>query len=159
MRSYFVKLNDGLFMPILGLGTSAPSKVAKSKVEEATKIAIDAGYRHIDSAYMYLNEEEIGRAIQEKIANGTVKRQDIFYTSKLWGTFFHPELVQTGLEVSLRRVQLSYVDLYLIHFPVPLKPGEEIVPKDAHGKIIFDEVDLCTTWEVRWLQRSHVSAR
>ncbi|KAI5262152.1 aldo-keto reductase family 1 member C3-like isoform X3 [Manis pentadactyla] len=147
MRSYFVKLNDGLFMPTLGLGTSAPSKVAKSKVEEAIKIAIDAGYRHIDSAYMYLNEEEIGRAIQEKIANGTVKRQDIFYTSKLWGTFFHPELVQTGLEVSLRKVQLSYVDLYLIHFPVPLKPGEEIVPKDAHGKIIFDEVDLCTTWE------------
>ncbi|XP_070247315.1 aldo-keto reductase family 1 member C3-like isoform X3 [Myotis yumanensis] len=66
---------------------------------------------------------------------------------KLWGTFFRPELVQTGLEVSLKKLQLSYVDLFLIHFPVALKPGEEILPKDTDGKLIFDTVDLCTTWE------------
>nr|KAF6387413.1 hypothetical protein mMyoMyo1_007915 [Myotis myotis] len=94
MRHFSVKLNDGHSMPILGFGTSAPAKVAKSKVEEALERAIDVGYRHIDSAYLYQNEEEIGRAIRKKIANGTVKRDDIFCTSKLWGTFFRPELVQ-----------------------------------------------------------------
>lgn len=147
MRHFSVKLNDGHSMPILGFGTSAPTKVSKSKVEEAVERAIDIGYRHIDSAYLYLNEEEIGRAIRKKIANGTVKRDDIFYTSKLWGTFFRPELVQTGLEISLKKLQLSYVDLFLIHFPVALKPGEEIFPSDTDGKLISDTVDLCTTWE------------
>eukprot|EP00069_Balaena_mysticetus_P002672 bmy_16238T0 len=70
---------------------------------------------------MYQNEEEIGRAIQMKIADGTVKRGDLFYTTKLWSTFFRPELVQTCLESSLRKLQMSYVDLYLIHFPIAMK--------------------------------------
>ncbi|KAM7157193.1 aldo-keto reductase family 1 member C3-like isoform 1-T5 [Molossus nigricans] len=147
IRPFSVKLNDGHFMPVLGFGTSAPSKVANSKMEEALKTAIDVGYRHIDSAYLYRNEEEIGRAIQNKIANSIVKREDIFYTSKLWSTFLRPELVQTGLEMSLRKVQLSYVDLFLIHFPAALKPGEEFFPKDTDGKTIFDTVDICATWE------------
>ncbi|XP_028361816.1 aldo-keto reductase family 1 member C1 homolog isoform X13 [Phyllostomus discolor] len=146
-RLFSVKLNDGYFMPVLGLGTSAPPEVAKSKVEGAIETAIDVGYRHIDSSCVYLNEEEIGKAIQKKIANGTVKRDDIFFSSKLWLTFFRPKLVQTALEMSLRKLQLSYVDLFLIHFPTALKPGEEIFPKDSHGKIIFDTVDLCSTWE------------
>lgn len=146
-RLFSVKLNDGYFMPVLGLGTSAPHEAGKSKVEGAIKTAIDVGYRHIDSSCVYLNEEEIGRAIQKKIADGTVKRDDIFFSSKLWLTFFRPELVQTALEMSLRKLQLSYVDLLLIHFPIALKPGEEIIPKDSHGKIIFDTVDLCSTWE------------
>ncbi|TKC38571.1 hypothetical protein EI555_000827 [Monodon monoceros] len=107
-RLFSLKINDGFFMPMLGLGTSAPPQVAKSEVEKAIKRAIDVGYCHIDSAYMYQNEEEIGRAIQMKIADGTVKRGDLFYTTK---------------------------------------PGEDFFPKDTHGNIIFDTVDLCTTWE------------
>ncbi|XP_069846668.1 aldo-keto reductase family 1 member C3-like [Dipodomys merriami] len=142
-----VKLSDGYLMPALGLGTSASNKVAKSTIKEAVQRAIDVGYRHIDSAFLYQNEEEIGSAIRKKIADGTVKRDDIFYTSKLWSTFCRPELVQVGLERSLKSLQLSYVDLYLIHFPVPLKPGEEIFPKDSQGKLIFDAVNLCSTWE------------
>ncbi|XP_053521746.1 aldo-keto reductase family 1 member C23-like protein [Artibeus jamaicensis] len=123
------------------------AEVAKSKVENAIETAIYVGYRHIDSSHVYLNEEEIGRAIQKKAGDGTVKRDDIFFTLKLWLTFFHPELVQTALEMSLRKLQLSYVDLFLIHFPTALKPGKEIFPKDSHGKTIFDTVDLCSTWE------------
>uniref|UniRef100_A0A2K5D492 NADP-dependent oxidoreductase domain-containing protein n=1 Tax=Aotus nancymaae TaxID=37293 RepID=A0A2K5D492_AOTNA len=142
-----VKLNDGHFMPMLGFGTSAPRKVAMSNVEEAVQVAIDVGYRHIDSAYLYLNEEAIGQAIRKKIANGTVERKDIFYTTKLWGTFSRPELVQRGLELSLQKLQLSYVNLYLIHYPVSLQPGEEFLPMDSQGKIIFDTVDLCSMWE------------
>uniref|UniRef100_A0A1Y7VNR7 Aldo-keto reductase family 1, member C6 n=1 Tax=Mus musculus TaxID=10090 RepID=A0A1Y7VNR7_MOUSE len=79
-----VRLSDGHFIPILGFGTYAPQEVPKSKATEATKIAIDAGFRHIDSASMYQNEKEVGLAIRSKIADGTVKREDIFYTSKDW---------------------------------------------------------------------------
>ncbi|XP_004629975.1 aldo-keto reductase family 1 member C1 homolog [Octodon degus] len=142
-----VELNDGHLMPILGFGTYAPIEVPKSMATEATKLAIDAGFRHIDSAYLYQNEEEVGLAIRSKIADGTVKRDDIFYTSKLWGTFHRPELVQSCLERSLKKLQFDYVDLYLIHFPLPMKPGEEILPTDEHGKLITDTVNLCATWE------------
>ncbi|EHB16402.1 Aldo-keto reductase family 1 member C1-like protein [Heterocephalus glaber] len=142
-----VKLNDGHFMPVLGFGTYAPAEVPKSKAGEATKLAIDAGFRHIDCAYFYQNEEEVGQAIRSKIADGTVKREDIFYTSKLWSTFHQPQLVQSCLERSLKKLQLDYVDLYLIHFPVSMKPGEELIPTDEHGKLIADTVDLLATWE------------
>ncbi|KAL1765302.1 estradiol 17 beta-dehydrogenase 5 isoform X1 [Sigmodon hispidus] len=142
-----VELNDGHFIPVLGFGTAVPSEVPKSKATEATKIAIDVGFRHIDSAHMYQNEEEVGLAIRSKIEDGTVKREDIFYTSKLWCTFHHPELVKSCLEQSLKKLQLDYVDLYLINFPMALKPGKDYFPIDEHGKAIFDTVDLCDTWE------------
>ncbi|XP_062066989.1 prostaglandin-E(2) 9-reductase-like [Lepus europaeus] len=142
-----VALNDGHSIPVLGLGTYAPDAVPKSEAGEATKIAIDVGYRHIDSSHAYQNEEEVGLGIRSKIADGTVKREDIFYTSKLWCTFFRPELVRTGLEQSLKKLQLDYVDLYLMHFPVAMKPGKELYPKDEQGKIIYDIVDICATWE------------
>ncbi|XP_064225124.1 aldo-keto reductase family 1 member C4 isoform X4 [Aotus nancymaae] len=143
-----VELNDGHFMPVLGFGTYAPPEVPRNRVVEVTKLAIEAGFRHIDSAYIYNNEEQVGLAIRSKIADGSVKREDIFYTSKLWCTFRRPELVQSALESSLKKLQLDYVDLYLIHFPVALKPGEDLLPKDENGKVIFDTVDLCATWEV-----------
>ncbi|XP_004691272.1 PREDICTED: dihydrodiol dehydrogenase 3-like isoform X2 [Condylura cristata] len=148
LRLFSVKLNDGHLMPTLGFGTSAPNKVSKSLAEEATEMAIDIGYRHIDSAHLYMNEEEIGRAIHKKIASGTVKREDLFCTSKLWSTFLRPELVQTGLEMTLKKLQLSYLDLYLIHFPGGLKPGKELIPMDTQGNAIFDRVDICATWEI-----------
>ncbi|KAL6086477.1 hypothetical protein STEG23_033767 [Scotinomys teguina] len=143
-----VELNDGHSIPVLGFGTAIPSEVPKTKATEATKIAIDAGFRHIDSAHMYQNEEEVGLAIRSKIQDGTVKREDIFYTSKLWCTFHRPELVKSCLEQSLKKLQLDYVDLYLINFPMALKSGEEYFPIDEHGKAISDTVDLCDTWEV-----------
>ncbi|XP_043334692.1 dihydrodiol dehydrogenase 3 isoform X2 [Cervus canadensis] len=77
-----VKLNDGHFIPVLGFGTFAPPEVPKNEALEVTKFAIEAGFRHIDSAHLYQNEEQVGQAIRSKIANGTVKREDIFYTSK-----------------------------------------------------------------------------
>lgn len=146
-HSRSVKLNDGHFMPVLGFGTVASDDVPKSKAAEATKMAIDVGFRHIDSAYAYQNEKEVGQAIRDKIADGTVKRGDIFYTTKLWATFLRPELVRPALERSLKNLQLDYVDLFIIHIPTAMKPGEELVPKDASGKVILDTVDLRDTWE------------
>ncbi|XP_058388333.1 aldo-keto reductase family 1 member C23-like protein isoform X1 [Diceros bicornis minor] len=146
-KGWRVELNDGHLIPVLGFGTSALDEVPKSKTVEVTKLAIEAGFYHFDSAFIYNNEKEVGQAIQSKIEDGTVKREDIFYTSKLWLTFLRPELVQPALENSLRKLQLDYVDLYIIHYPMALKPGEEILPKDEHGKLTYDTVHLCATWE------------
>ncbi|CAO2595109.1 Aldo-keto reductase family 1 member C18 [Lemmus lemmus] len=143
-----MELNDGHSIPVLGFGTYATEEVTGLKKSmESTKIAIDVGFRHIDCSHFYQNEEEVGQAIRSKIEDGTVKREDIFYTSKLWSTSHRPELVRPSLESSLRKLNLDYVDLYLIHFPVPLKPGDGLLPHDEHGNLIFDTVDLCATWE------------
>ncbi|EDL32247.1 mCG9091, isoform CRA_b [Mus musculus] len=103
-----VRLSDGHFIPILGFGTYAPQEVPKSKATEATKIAIDAGFRHIDSASMYQNEKEVGLAIRSKIADGTVKREDIFYTSKVWCTFHLSNFNRRQLEKILKKPGLKY---------------------------------------------------
>ncbi|XP_005386914.1 PREDICTED: aldo-keto reductase family 1 member C3 homolog isoform X2 [Chinchilla lanigera] len=146
-KQQLVKLSDGHFIPALGYGTYKPDEVPNSETLEATKVAIDAGFRHIDTAYAYQVEEEVGLAIKSKIAEGRVKREDIFLTSKLWCTFHRPELVQHALKTSLKKLGLDYVDLYIIHFPVPLKPGEELFPTDEQGKSLYDTGDICTTWE------------
>uniref|UniRef100_A0A480JVB4 Aldo-keto reductase family 1 member C3 isoform 1 n=1 Tax=Sus scrofa TaxID=9823 RepID=A0A480JVB4_PIG len=65
---------------------------------------------------------------------------------QLWATFFRPELVRPALERSLKKLRLDYVDLFIIHVPITMKPGEELLPKDASGKVIFDTVDLRDTW-------------
>ncbi|XP_048223451.1 aldo-keto reductase family 1 member C23-like protein isoform X2 [Perognathus longimembris pacificus] len=143
----YVTLNDGHLIPALGYGTYTPEELPKSQTLEGVKLAIDAGFRHIDTAYVYQVEEEVGQAIRGKIEEGIVKREDIFLTSKLWCTFQRPEMVRPSLEKSLEKLQLDYVDLYLIHYPIPMKPGKEDFPTDEHGKSMWDTVDLLATWE------------
>ncbi|NP_001079568.1 aldo-keto reductase family 1, member C2 L homeolog [Xenopus laevis] len=146
-KDSYVLLNDGNKMPVIGYGTYAPQKVPKSLAEEGTKVAIDVGYRHIDAAFMYQNEVEVGRAIREKIADGTVKREDLFYTGKLWSNFHTPERVRHGLEKSLEDLQLDYMDLFIIHTPFELKPGDDPFPVDENGKFLYHNTDLRDTWK------------
>ncbi|XP_069619260.1 aldo-keto reductase family 1 member C1-like isoform X2 [Ranitomeya imitator] len=144
----YVVLNDGNKMPVIGFGTGVDTaKYTLEQAGESTKVAIDAGYRHIDGALIYGNEVQIGQAIRSKIADGTVKREDIFYTGKLSGNNHTPERVRLGLEKSLKDLQLDYMDLFLIHTPVEFKPGDDPHPTDENGKLVFHNTDIRETWK------------
>jgi len=141
-----VQLKSGAMIPSIGLGTwQAP----KGQVGEAVKAALHAGYRHIDGAWIYRNEEEVGRAIKES----GIPREEIFLTSKLWNSFHHPENVANSLEATLKALQTDYLDLYLIHFPVafglPSDAKPRALPKGPDGKILVDNDltrDPLPTW-------------
>ncbi|KAK0661963.1 D-galacturonate reductase [Lasiodiplodia hormozganensis] len=139
-------LNTGATIPALGLGTwqSEPGQV-KAAVTHALK----SGYRHIDCAYMYGNEGEVGEALKEAFAAGIVKREDVFITTKLWCTFH--SRVEENLDESLRRLGLDYVDLYLMHWPVPMNPkgNHPTIPKLPDGSRDLDKSwSFLQTWKL-----------
>ncbi|CAN7992050.1 unnamed protein product [Ixodes pacificus] len=117
------------------------------KVYEAVKNAIDAGYRHIDCALAYQNEDEVGRAIEEKIKEGVVERKDLWVTSKCWNTFHSKSKVLECCQLSLKRLRLDYLDLYLMHWPFGYQEGGDIFPRNQAGDILFSDVDYLETWE------------
>ena len=106
-----IKLNDGNEMPTLGFGVFQVTDQAQA--EQAVTDALNTGYRLIDTAAAYQNEEAVGRAI----AKSSVKREDIFVTSKLWVSDFSYERAKAGIDASLQRLGLDYLDLYLLHQP------------------------------------------
>ncbi|CRK87640.1 CLUMA_CG001436, isoform A [Clunio marinus] len=138
------QLNNGKEIPIVGLGTwnSPPGEVA-----QAIKDAIDAGYRHIDGAFVYENEHEVGEGVNAKISEGVVKREDLFITSKLWNTFHDPKDVRSGIECTLKQLNLKYLDLYLIHWPISYQKSDELFPKDASDKMLHANIDLKDVWK------------
>jgi len=139
-----ITLNNGKLIPQVGLGTWDPSP---GPMKEAIKVAIDAGYRHIDCAYVYQNEECIGDAIKEKIVEGVVKREELFIVSKLWCTFHSKEKVEEGFHATLKALKTPYLDLYLIHAPYGFKEDTpDLFPCDANNAILSSNVDFLETW-------------
>ncbi|VDO03481.1 unnamed protein product [Rodentolepis nana] len=131
-------------IPCLGFGTY---KLAAEDVVPALSAALEVGYRHIDCAHLYLNEEEIGNALQCWIKSGKLKREDLFITSKLWNTYHRPDLVKGACLKSMERLKVSYLDLYLIHWPVAYKSGDDLLPVCENGKTLFDKGDIVATWK------------
>lgn len=142
-----LKLNTGAEIPVVGLGTW---RSAANDGYDSVLAALRLGYRHIDAAAIYGNEDQVGRAIKDS----GVPRQEIFITTKLWGTEHRNPA--KALDSSLKRLGLDYVDLYLMHWPVALKAhGSEEkdllnIPKKPDGKtdIDIEDWDFIKTWEL-----------
>src|SRR6516225_361030 len=131
-------------LPAVGFGTLIPDPLA---TKQATKTALEVGFRHLDCAERYRNEEAAGDAMQTVLKAGMIRREEVFVTTKLWNTNHRPERVKPAFEASLRRLQLDYVDCYLIHTPFAFQPGDEQDPRDEHGRVIYDSgVTLVETW-------------
>ncbi len=111
------KLNTGAMMPAVGLGTFGSDKYTPEQISAAVLGAVRSGYRMLDCASVYQNEDEIGRVLKELFSEGCVKREDMFITSKVWNDQ-HREVIK-ACEKSLEDLGLSYIDLYFVHWPFP----------------------------------------
>jgi diketogulonate reductase-like aldo/keto reductase len=138
-------LNDGSGeIPALGFGTSLSDR---SETRNAVKTAVETGFRHLDAAERYRNEAEVGAALKELFAAGTVRRDELFVTTKLWNNNHRPERVKPALQASLDRLGLEAVDLYLVHTPFAFRPGDDQDPRDPQGAVVYDDgVTLEETW-------------
>jgi diketogulonate reductase-like aldo/keto reductase len=146
LRDKRIPLNHGTgAMPAAGFGTLIPDPVATG---QAVTAALETGFRHFDCAERYRNEEAIGDAFQAAFQAGTVRREDVFVTTKLWNTNHRPERVKPAFDASRRRLKVDTVDCYIIHTPFAFKPGDDQDPRDEHGKVIYDSgVTLGETWQ------------
>lgn len=141
MKTLQFKNNDTLHA--IGLGTW---KSKGKDVKEAVKHALHTGYRHIDTAAAYGNEEMIGEALAEVFAEGKIFREDVFITSKLWNDSHQEGAVMPALERTLQKLQLEYIDLYLIHWPVAFRLGVD-QPQKPSDYISLEDAPLIETWK------------
>lgn len=138
-------------MPKVGLGTwKIPNDQCVSVVKEAI---LNQGYRLIDCACDYGNEVEVGEALTQVLADQTLQRHELFITSKLWVTYMEPQYVQAACERTLRDLNLDYLDMYLIHFPISLQyvdpkvrypPGWKVHEEDAG--VTYSNATIRETW-------------
>ncbi|KAJ8405580.1 hypothetical protein AAFF_G00315600 [Aldrovandia affinis] len=138
-------LSSGQKIPIMGLGTW---KSAPGQVKQAVLSALDCGYRHIDCASAYGNEHEVGEALKERVGLGkTLQREDVFVTSKLWNTQHHPDDVEPACRKTLADLDLGYLDLYLMHWPMAFQRGTEVMPRNMDGTIRYADTHYRDTWK------------
>ncbi|CCW63603.1 unnamed protein product [Phytomonas sp. EM1] len=146
-----LNMRNGRTIPQLGLGTY---RMVQSEAETVIGYAIGCGFRHIDCAKVYMNQKEIGVALQKCFKNRLVKREDMFITSKLWPTDQHPDSVESACRETLRDLQLDYLDMYLIHWPVcwrhssKFETEDDKYPKNLDGSpAVVENVSLSDTWK------------
>ncbi|EPS32103.1 putative oxidoreductase [Penicillium oxalicum] len=132
------KLNTGAEIPAIGFGTWQDEQAQEDAVTEALK----AGYRHIDTARVYLTEKAVGKAIKKS----GIPRHELFVTTKLWNHQHHPDDVPAALQQSLDDLAMDYVDLYLVHWPVAWKRGEDLFPKKDNN-FVLEEIDFVDTYK------------
>ena len=136
--------DNPIHMPALGFGTLISDPALTTT---ATGDALIAGFRHFDCAERYRNEAEVGEALEAGLAALGIARGAIFVTTKLWNSNHRPERVEPAFLASLKRLRLTYLDLYLIHTPFAFQPGDNQDPRDDKGNIIYDRgVTLLDTW-------------
>jgi diketogulonate reductase-like aldo/keto reductase len=146
LRDTRIRLNHGsVLMPAAGFGTLIPDPVV---TKQATFAALEAGFRHLDAAERYRNEESVGAAIQQALQAGTLRRDELFVTTKLWNSNHRPERVKPAFDGSRRRLGIDHVDCYIIHTPFAFKPGDDQDPRDEQGRVVYDSgVTLVETWQ------------
>ncbi|XP_054629104.1 aldo-keto reductase family 1 member A1-A isoform X2 [Dunckerocampus dactyliophorus] len=142
--SAFVTLTTGQRMPMVGLGTW---KSAPGQVKQAVLAALDCGYTHIDCAAAYGNEREVGEALALRVGPGkALRREQVFLTSKLWNTKHDPSDVEEACKTSLDHLGVSYLDLYLMHWPMAFQPGKELMPRREDGSVCYSDTHYKDTW-------------
>ncbi len=143
-----ILLNTGDKIPVIGLGTFGSDTYSNDEVAQAVKFAIKNGYRHIDCASVYGNEKEIGRALSDLIADNTIKREDLWITSKVWNDMHGDREVIASCKQSLKDLQLDYLDLYLVHWPFPNyhAPGCDVSSRNPDSKPYLHE-DYMKVWK------------
>lgn len=146
-----VLLNTGKKMPALAFGTWNASSMPRSSNsdEEIVKQVINANGRHVDTAFIYGNEEDVGKGLKSSISNGSVRREDLFVCTKLWSAHHSRMGVASEFQESLQKLQLDYVDLYLVHAPWSFKPGSPLYPKELKPEDIqgWNAETFKETWQ------------
>ncbi|XP_014226763.1 1,5-anhydro-D-fructose reductase-like [Trichogramma pretiosum] len=141
-----IKLSSGYEMPVVGLGTW---QLAPNDADKAITAALESGYRHIDTAFIYANEEAIGKSLKKWFDKGG-KREDLFITTKLSPISNRASDVEKYMKLSLERLNLQYVDMFLIHVPMSFvkDPNKEAPAMNEDGSIVLDKTnDLVATWK------------
>ncbi|KAL0005105.1 hypothetical protein SO802_012666 [Lithocarpus litseifolius] len=138
--------STGKTIPVIGFGTAEyPFGASFETLRDSLLHAIKLGYRHFDSAALYQSEQPLGEAIEDALSLGLIKsRDELFITSKLWCSDAHHDCVLPAVQKTLKNLKLEYIDLYLVHWPVSVKPGEYELPVKKKDLL---PIDIESVWK------------